>query len=143
MASTDTQNQAGFFSKLAADNTDSASQQTATISEPLRAIAKKYNVRNISSTELNIMSSELYNDEIISREEFAMLSFQPEMSNNYEAVGAQGIQRPDPGRSRDALAEWERILQTQEQFGSSDYFTDRTRMVVQLLRRLDEIHSNA
>jgi hypothetical protein len=140
MATTETRPEAGFFTQLAASKSQTG-EMLSEATQALRAIAATYDVHAISSTELNIMSSELYDAGIISREEFAMLSFQPEMSNNYDAVGAQGIRRPDPTRDRDALAEWERILRTQEQFGSSDYFTEKTRGVVSLLRRLADLHN--
>ncbi|MBS3820588.1 MAG: hypothetical protein GVY16_06210 [Planctomycetes bacterium] len=138
MATTDTPPEGGFFTQLAASKSQT-DEMLSEAAQSVRAVAAQYDVHAISSTELNVMSSDLYDAGIISREEFAMLSFQPEMSNNYDAVGAQGIKRPDPTRNRDALAEWERILRTQEQLGSSDYFTEKTRGVVSLLRRLADL----
>lgn len=139
MATTQTR-ETGFFSKLAMQDQKQAAPLNGTTSQAFQAAGRKYDVRNISSVELNMMSGELYQAEAISREEFAMLSFQPEMSNKFESVGAQGIERPDPRRNRDALAEWQEILRTQETFGSSEYFTERTRNVVALLKRLADIH---
>jgi hypothetical protein len=140
MATTKTQSHPGFFSNLRDKENKQAAPLGGPTCEAFLAAGRKYDVRNISSIELNMMSGELYQAEAISRAEFAMLSFQPEMSNNFETVGAQGVKRPDPSRHRDALAEWQEILRTQESFGSSDYFTERTRNVVAMLKRLAEIH---
>lgn len=105
-----------------------------TCSDPLAA---RYDVRNISSVELSMLGTELYQAGRISREVYAMLSFQPETHACYEQVGAQGISRPDPARQRDALAEWTAILKQQQEFGYSAYFLDQSRAVIELLGRLD------
>lgn len=101
-------------------------------------IARKYDVRKISSRELTLMSQELYQAQRINQDLFAMLSFQPELSNAFEQVGAQGVTRPDPDRPRDAIGEWEKILKTQTQFNNSHYFTSKTRDVIYLLETLDK-----
>lgn len=110
---------------------------------PQDPLAAKYDVRAISSLELTVLANELYQDGRIDRELFAMMSFQPEMHQQYDDVGAQGIGRPDPNRKRDALAEWEEILRRQEDFGNSGYFTDQTRRVIQALARLDQARQAA
>lgn len=95
-----------------------------------------FDVRNISSRQMNQLGQMLYQQGRIGREELAMLSFQPELSSTYDQVGAEGIQRPDPDRPRDALAEWQQILQRQLEFGNSSYFTDKTRAIIGLLESL-------
>jgi hypothetical protein len=106
----------------------------STINDPL---AVKYNVRQITSREMTRLGMELYQAGRIGREEMAMLSFQPEMNANYDAVGAQGVKRPDPDTPRDVLAEWQSILARQESFGNSSFFTDKTRAIIDILEALD------
>ncbi len=101
-------------------------------------VARKYDVRNISSRELVQMSHELYQAGRIDQELLAMLSFQPELSTAYNQVGAKGIKRPDPNQHRDAIKEWHQILQTQTQFNNSSFFTSKTDDVIHLLETIDK-----
>jgi hypothetical protein len=86
---------------------------------------------------LSRLANELLTGGRVSREAFAMLSFQPEMNACYDVVGAQGVSRPDPDRQRDAIEEWRTILDTQEKFDNSEYFLSRTREIISLLEDLD------
>ncbi len=133
-----------FFTKLA--ETDSSAQEHIAAAMPARPaadsctdpIARKYDVRNISSRSLIQMSQELLQADRIDREIFAMLSFQPELSNAYDQVGANGIKRPDPDQPRDAIEEWKNILDTQINFNKYSYFTGKTRDVIYILEQLDK-----
>jgi hypothetical protein len=111
--------------------------QPAETAGPGNRLAGRYDVRNISSRGMNRLGQELYQAGRIGREELAMLSFQPELSANYDRVGAEGIQRPDPDGTRDALQEWRAILARQLEFGHSSYFTDKTQSIIRLLESLD------
>lgn len=126
-----------------------ASQQAVQAAEPVGPagvddpLAGRYDVRKITSREMNRLGQELYQAGRIGREEMAMLSFQPELSANYDQVGAEGIQRPDPDRPRDALEEWQAILARQLEFGNSSYFTEKTRSIIRLLESLDRCRRGA
>lgn len=102
-----------------------------------RELARRYDVRNITSTELNRLGRELYDEGRISRELCAMLSFQPELNPSYQQVGAPDVAPPDPNAPRDAVEEWRKILETQETFGTSSYFIDMTRNILHLLESLE------
>jgi len=101
-----------------------------TISDP---IAAKYDVRNITSLELTLLSNELYTAGRIGREELAMMSFQPELQSCCNNVDT----RTDSNQPRDAIAEWRAILEKQEEFKSSFFFVNLTRRVLSLLESLD------
>ena len=133
-----------YFTKLAKDNPPTQTHLAAPkpSTEPADScsdpIARKYDVRNISSTKLTMMSRELYQAKRIDQELFAMLSFQPELSNAYDQVGAREITRPNSDQPRDAIEEWKRILDTQIEFNNSNYFTGKTRDVIYLLESLNK-----
>ena len=76
-------------------------------------------------------------------EEHAMLAFQPELNPSYDLVGAPYVRRPDGNQGRDALAEWETILNTQEGFEVSAVFVEKTRNVVNVLRQLAALRPDA
>ncbi|MCD4823280.1 MAG: hypothetical protein K8S55_01625 [Phycisphaerae bacterium] len=103
------------------------------ISDP---IAAKYDVRNITSLELTLMSNELYTTGRIGREELAMMSFQPELQSCCNKVDARDA-RPNSNQPRDTIAEWQGILEKQEEFKSSFFFVNLTRKVISLLESLD------
>lgn len=133
-----------FFTQLAIDepsgktNLADPPHPTALADSCTDLIAQKYDVRNISSGELTTMSRELFQSERIDRELFAMLSFQPELSNAYDQVGTQEVARPRPDQFRDAIDEWKKILDKQMEFNNSSFFTGKTRDVIYLLESLDK-----
>ena len=80
-------------------------------SESLSTLANKYDVRNMSPREMSEMSQNLYKGGVISFQDHALLSFQPELGDNSFGPNSQA------DTPKDFIAHWERQLHIHEQLG--------------------------
>lgn len=78
----------------------------------LAGVSRKYDVRNVSPREMAAMSQELYQGGAISFQDHALLSFQPELSPEFNKIFPGRPGKPDT--PRDFIAQWETQLQTDE-----------------------------
>lgn len=111
-----------FFCTEATSTTDS-----------LNKIATTYNVRNISPREMVKMSFELFKDGVISLEEYALLSFQPEIHADFERFSGEPARPDEP---RNYIGVWKSKVNEHLRFGSPDSIAS-TRNALSLLERID------
>lgn len=104
--------------------------------EPVRAI----DVRHLTPREMSEMSMDLYVAGILTYEEYALLAFQPELHPDYDrTVGALTGEPAEPDRPRDYIRHWEERLDFERTHNADNAdVIDRTRRILQVLRRLDQ-----
>ncbi|HEY3373639.1 MAG TPA: hypothetical protein VGK02_01055 [Candidatus Aquicultor sp.] len=116
-------------------------------SSALRAIAVKYDVRNISPRQMANMSRELYDAGLISLKEHALLSFQislntEQMARISAAMKAQGktVNIPGPDTPVDFIADWNKKLELQKQTGANPEFIKNTERIINILETIQSAH---
>ena len=100
-------------------------------------IMSRYDVNNISPREMSNMSLELHLEGVVSFEEHALMSFQPEL--NQEQYNKVTGNHANPDISRDFMVEWENRLKTQKQSGAPQEFIKKTENIVALLKNLNDL----
>ncbi|MBI3525876.1 MAG: hypothetical protein HY066_15390 [Betaproteobacteria bacterium] len=93
----------------------------------LADVAKKYAVRDMSPQEMAAMSQELYQSGAITFQDHALLSFQPELSPQFDKtlLGAPG----KPDAPKDFIAQWETQLQMHEKMGDVNFAKNDQRIL--------------
>jgi len=100
-------------------------------------IMSRYDVNNISPREMSNMSLELHLEGIISFEEHALMSFQPEL--NEEQYNRITGNHAHPDDSRNFIDEWESKLKTQKKSGAPYEFIQKTENILALLNNLSSL----
>jgi len=100
-------------------------------------IMSSYDVNNISPRKMSSMSLELHLEGVVSFEEHALMSFQPEL--NQEQYNKVTGNHANPDISRDFMVEWENRLKTQKQSGAPQEFIKKTENIVALLKNLNDL----
>lgn len=129
---------------VADGRTETAASSSAVVNveapRPLAEAAKKYDVRNMSPREMATMSQTLYQSGSISFRDHALLSFQPELGAQFNAIlpGSPG----GPDASKNFLAQWEAQLQIHEKLGDAD-FAKNDQRVLNILGNLAALRESA
>lgn len=124
--------------------TETAASSSAVVNieapRPLADAAKKFDVRNMSPRDMATMSQALYQSGTISFRDHALLSFQPELGQQFNATlpGAPG----EPDAPRDFLAQWEAQLQIHEKLGDAE-FAKNDQRVLNILGNLAALRESA
>lgn len=128
--------------------TESANENALPGSEPIvesppvsrfKEIARQYDVRAISPREMVDLSVDLYVSGLLTREQYADLSFQPELLPNFEqTIGALTGERAEPDRPRDYTEIWRQRLafETKHAHGDARVIA-RTQKILDLLNSFD------
>jgi hypothetical protein len=100
-----------------------------------KAIASKYDLRNISPKQTANLSQELYDNGDISFKQHALLSFQAELNPDYnETIGAVSPRSGD--EKRDLISYWNDQLSYQQRSGAPENVINNTKEITGLLDRL-------
>ncbi len=118
---------------------DIVSSNIKTVSD----IAKKYDVKNISPRDMATMSSHLYDGGMISFENHALLSFQPELNQDFNrTIGQFTNTTGQPDAKRDFLGEWSDRLEQEIRDGYPAHMIKNTKQVVSILENMDALRSS-
>lgn len=98
-----------------------------------QGIMQKYDLNNITPRDMATMSSELYSSGVISFEEHAMISFQPELNTSQPAKFGS------PDTPRDFIQDWESRLELQKQYRAPKEFIEKTEHTLNLLKNLNSL----
>ncbi|GEM_PF-2129627 len=106
----------------------------------LAAIADNYELRSMTPRQMVDFSWELHKEGFLTDEEYAALSFQPELMHNFDrTVGALTGEKAAPDRPRDYTAIWRDRLAFEETHLSHDpVVIERTRKIVRMLEDISE-----
>ncbi|GKT11794.1 MAG: hypothetical protein ISEC1_P0764 [Thiomicrorhabdus sp.] len=97
----------------------------------------RYNIQDASPREIAAMSLELYDNKVISLEEHAMLSFQPELNaEQFEDIFGKAA---EPDEARDFIVEWQNKLNEQRSGGTPLEFSKNTQQIIHLLNNLQSM----
>lgn len=102
-----------------------------------KGIMSRYDINNISPREMSNMSLELHLEGVISFEEHALMSFQPEL--NQEQYNKITGNHANPDISRDFIDEWENKLETQKKSGAPQEFIKKAEDILALLKNLNDL----
>lgn len=119
---------------IAVDKELHISPEAQTFINTGQEIMARYNIQDASPKEIATMSLELFDNEVISFEEHAMLSFQPELnSEQYQEIFGK-VAEPDV--ARDFISEWQSKLNEQRSSGTPLEFSKKTQEMIHLLNNL-------
>ena len=103
-------------------------------SDQVQGLAQEYDVRNMSPKQMSQMSQQLFDSGLISFEDHALLSFQPEM--NYET---QQILPGNPEQPKDFIQQWEEQRQFHLKEGNHN-FAQKDQKMLNLLQNLESLN---
>ncbi len=106
----------------------------------LSEIAQKYNVRNMSPREMASMSIELYQSGAISFQDHALLSFQPELSPQFDNISPETYGKADT--PRDFIIQWHSQLKIHEKYGDATSAKNDKR-IINILANLSTLRDSA
>ena len=102
-------------------------------SDQVQGLAQEYDVRNMSPKQMSQMSQQLFDNGLISFEDHALLSFQPEM--NYET---QQVLPSKPNETRDFIRQWEQQKELHLNQGNTQ-FAQRDQKILNVLNNLQSL----
>ncbi len=106
-------------------------------------IAKKYDVENISPRDMATMSQILYDSGMISFQNHALLSFQPELNPDFDStIGKMTDTIGQPDAPINFLKEWKDRLEQEIKDGYPEHMIKNTKEVVSILDNFDALRNS-
>ena len=114
-------------------------QKPAPAEPPIAELFRSIDVRNLTPRQAAELGMDLHVAGVLPWEEYAMLTFQPELHPDYDrTVGALIGENAQPDRPRDFVAMWEDRLAFERKYNTGDpKLIARTARVVTVLRQIE------